>query len=99
MKFLNKVIDKLLAENKDLSNLHIVLPGKRPVVFLNKILKEKKYSGFLPKFFTVEDLIQEIAEKQELKGIGIWLFAYQIYREIYPSDIFTLLSKVFFTPS
>ena len=63
MKFLNKVIDKLLAENKDLSNLHIVLPGKRPVVFLKKILKEKKYSGFLPKFFTVEDLIQEIAEK------------------------------------
>jgi len=38
MKFLNKIITELLAQNPD-------------VVFIKKILREKQYSGFLPNFF------------------------------------------------
>ena len=60
MKFLNKIITELLTQNKDLGTFNIVLPGKRPVVFIKRILQEKNYSGMLPNFFTVEDLIKEI---------------------------------------
>lgn len=80
MKFLNKIIDELLNVNPDLSGFTFILPGKRPVVFIKKILQEKQYSGVLPEFFTVEELIKKIAGKQEVKGISLWLFAYDIYR-------------------
>ena len=95
MKFLNKIITELLSQNSDLSQFNIVLPGKRPVVFIKKILKEKQYSGFLPNFFTVEDLISDLSGKQHLQGISLWLFAFEIYREIQPSEDFATFLKWF----
>lgn len=79
MKFLEKVITNLLDKKQDLSKIAMVLPGKRPVVFIKKILKEKKYEGFLPQFFAVDDLAKEISGKHALQGISLWLFAYQVY--------------------
>ena len=95
MKFLNKIITELLSQTSDLSKFNIVIPGKRPIVFIKKILKEKGYSGFLPNFFTIEDLIKEISEKQPVQGIGLWLFAFEIYREIQPSEDFASFLKWF----
>lgn len=95
MKFLNKIITELLSQNQDLSQFNIILPGKRPVVFIKKILKEKQYSGFLPNFFTVEDLISDLSGKQHLQGISLWLFAFEIYREIQPSEDFASFLKWF----
>lgn len=95
MKFLSKIITELLSENKDLSTFDFVLPGKRPIVFIKEILKEKQYQGFLPNFFTIEDLIQEISGKQLLQGIGLWLFAFDIYRGIQPSEDFAGFLKWF----
>ncbi|MGA9213469.1 PD-(D/E)XK nuclease family protein [Kaistella sp.] len=95
MKFLNKIVTELLVQDADLSTFNIILPGKRPVVFIKKILKEKQYSGMLPNFFTIEDLIIEIADKQPVQGIGLWLFAFEIYREIQPSEDFANFLKWF----
>lgn len=95
MKFLNKIITELLSQTSDLSQFNIVLPGKRPVVFIKKILKEKQYSGFLPNFFTVEDLIRDLSGKQHLQGISLWLFAFEIYREVQPSEDFASFLKWF----
>ena len=95
MKFLNKIITELLSQTSDLSEFNIVIPGKRPIVFIKKILKERQYSGFLPNFFTIEDLIKEISEKQPVQGIGLWLFAFEIYREIQPSEDFASFLKWF----
>ena len=95
MKFLSKIITELLHQNKDLSTFDFVLPGKRPIVFIKEILKEKKYQGFLPNFFTIEDLIKEISGKQHFQGIGLWLFAFEIYREIQPSEDFAGFLKWF----
>jgi len=44
----------LLDKSKDLSDFLLVIPGKRPVVFIKEILKEKNYNGILPEFFTIE---------------------------------------------
>ena len=95
MKFLNKVIANLLEQNSDLSKFTIILPGKRPVVFIKKILKEKQYSGMLPDFYTIEDLIVKIAGKQPVQGIALWLFAFEVYREIHPSEDFASFLKWF----
>lgn len=86
MKFLSKIISELLSETSDLSQTVVVLPGKRPVVFLKQILKEQKYEGFLPEFFTVDELIKKISEKQHIQGISLWLFGYDVYKKIYPEE-------------
>ena len=86
MKFLSKIISELLSEISDLSQTVVVLPGKRPVVFLKQILKEQKYEGFLPEFFTVDELIKKISGKQHIQGISLWLFGYDVYKKIYPEE-------------
>lgn len=86
MKFLSKVVELLLTKYSDLSQISVVLPGKRPVVFLKKKLKERKYEGFLPEFFAIDDLIKKISGSQVVQGIPLWLFAYDIYRKYFPEE-------------
>ncbi|MPS64597.1 PD-(D/E)XK nuclease family protein [Chryseobacterium sp.] len=97
MKFLNKIIHELLAQSSDLSEFNIVLPGKRPIVFIRRILEENNYSGFLPNFFTVEELINQIADKQPIQGISLWLFAFDVYKglNLIPRDSFSDFLKWF----
>ncbi|RNA62268.1 PD-(D/E)XK nuclease family protein [Chryseobacterium nematophagum] len=97
MKFLNKVISELLAQNSDLSGINIILPGKRPIVFIKKILEENEYSGFLPNFFTIEELINTIADQQHIQGIALWLFSFEVYKSLnlIPNDDFAEFLKWF----
>ena len=97
MKFLNKIIHELLAQNTDLSAFNIILPGKRPIVFIRQILEENNYSGFLPNFFTIEELINKIADHQSIQGIPLWLFSFDVYRSLnlIPRDDFSDFLKWF----
>ncbi|MCW1962400.1 PD-(D/E)XK nuclease family protein [Chryseobacterium viscerum] len=97
MKFLNKIIHELLAQNPDLSAFNIILPGKRPIVFIRQILEENNYSGLLPNFFTVEELINKIADQQPIQGIPLWLFSFDVYRSLnlIPRDDFSDFLKWF----
>lgn len=97
MKFLNKIIDELLEQNTDLSGFNVILPGKRPIVFIRQILKERNYSGFLPNFSTIEELIHRIADTQEIQGISLWLFAFDVYKSLnlIPNDDFSEFLKWF----
>ncbi|UPQ76321.1 PD-(D/E)XK nuclease family protein [Chryseobacterium nepalense] len=97
MKFLNKIIDELLGQNTDLSGFNVILPGKRPIVFIRQILKERNYSGFLPNFFMIEELIHRIADTQEIQGISLWLFAFDVYKSLnlIPNDDFSEFLKWF----
>lgn len=97
MKFIQKIVTELLSQNSDLSAFNIILPGKRPVVFFKRILEEKNYSGFLPNFFTIEEIIQKISGIQQFQGISLWLFAYSIYESLplTPKDDFANFLKWF----
>jgi len=97
LKFLNKIIDELLVQNTDLSQFNIVLPGKRPIVFIRQILEENNYSGFLPNFFTIEELIVDIVDLQTIQGIALWLFAFDVYKSLnlIPKDDFAEFLKWF----
>ncbi|MCU7613561.1 PD-(D/E)XK nuclease family protein [Chryseobacterium sp. GMJ5] len=97
MKFLAKIVDELLSQNSDLSGYTIVLPGKRPIVFIRQILEEKNYSGFLPNFYTIEELIINIVDQQLIQGIALWLFAFDVYKTLplIPNDDFAEFLKWF----
>ncbi|WP_439479141.1 PD-(D/E)XK nuclease family protein [Chryseobacterium aquaticum] len=97
MKFLNKIINELLAQNTDLSQFNVVLPGKRPIVFIRQILEENNYSGFLPNFFTIEELIIDIVDQQSIQGIALWLFSFDVYKSLnlIPNDDFAEFLKWF----
>lgn len=95
MQFLQKIILELLENHKDLSGLDVVLPGKRPMVFIKRILKEHQYEGLLPNFVTIDELIAELSDNVEIKGIALWLFAFRIYAMIDPSEDFSGFLKWF----
>ncbi len=95
MQFLQKIITELLENHQDISELDIVLPGKRPMVFIKRILQEKQYQGLLPNFVTIDELIAELSENLEIKGIALWLFAFRIYNKIDSSEDFSGFLKWF----
>lgn len=84
-------------QNTDLSQFNIVLPGKRPIVFIRQILEENNYSGFLPSFFTIEELIVDIVNLQQIQGIALWLFSFDVYKSLnlIPKDDFAEFLKWF----
>ncbi len=61
-KFLQKVISEILEKSSDLSGFSFIIPGKRPVVFIKEILKEKNYNGIFPEFFTIDELVHKISQ-------------------------------------
>ena len=95
MKFLNKVLEDVLDTTNDLSNYTFVIPGKRPVVFIKKILVEKKYNGFLPDFFTIEEIIGEISGRVQIQGIALWLVAFEFYKQMFDHETFDNFIKWF----
>lgn len=95
MQFLQKIISELLENHHDISGLDIVLPGKRPMVFIKRILKEKQYEGLLPNFITIDELIYELSANIEIKGIALWLFAFRIYQKIDSAEDFSGFLKWF----
>ncbi|AZI40152.1 PD-(D/E)XK nuclease family protein [Epilithonimonas vandammei] len=95
MQFLQNIISELLENHQDISELDIVLPGKRPMVFIKRILQEKQYQGLLPNFVTIDELIAELSENVEIKGIALWLFSFRIYNKIDSSEDFSGFLKWF----
>lgn len=87
----------MLLQNADLSQFNVVLPGKRPIVFIRQILEENNYSGFLPNFFTIEELINDIVDQQAIQGIALWLFSFDVYKtlNLIPNDDFAEFLKWF----
>ncbi len=95
MKFLENVVSELLDTERDLSEMVLVLPGRRPMVFIRKIFSDRRYEGFLPDFYTVEDLFTEISGSIPIQGISLWLYAYDIYRKAIGDEDFEAFVKWF----
>ncbi|WP_317127082.1 hypothetical protein [Chryseobacterium taklimakanense] len=85
--FLNRIITELLSQTSDLSQFTIVLPGKRPVVFIKRILAEQKYSGLLPDFLTIEELIQKLQVSNRFRGLR-YGFLLLMFTGIFTKKIF-----------
>ncbi|TWP23448.1 PD-(D/E)XK nuclease family protein [Apibacter muscae] len=79
--FIEKIIQQLLDSYKDLSSIHLVLPGKRPIIFFKKFLIDHGYQGFLPTFYTIEDFIEKYSKLTRIENIPLWLEAYKIQKK------------------
>ena len=95
MKFLNKLISEVLSTSQELSNHSFILPGKRPAIFIKKILTEQGYEGILPAFQTIEEMIEEISGKTLIPNLPLWLFAYDIYQKKIEGEPFDAFIKWF----
>ncbi|RQP09198.1 MAG: PD-(D/E)XK nuclease family protein [Chryseobacterium sp.] len=84
--FLHDVLDEIFRSTSDLRDIHIIMPGKRPAIFFRQILEERKYQGFLPKFMTIEELLEQIAGVTRLKGVALWFFAYEVFKTVDPAE-------------
>lgn len=87
LSFLQKIVQELLANHRSLEAVKVVLPGKRPAVFMKRIFKEQQqYQGVLPQFLTIEELFLQISGYQNIKGIALWLYAFKVYQNIAPEE-------------
>ena len=89
--FITKIVQELLGQTSDLSNYTLVFPGKRPVVFFKKALAQSGYTGFLPEFYTIEELMEQIAGVSMVQGLSLWLNGYEVYNALYPEDFNSFL--------
>lgn len=82
--FIQSTLKTLLDQKIDWSKTTLVLPGKRPIVFFKEAFRELNYSGILPEFLTIEELIEGISKKQSIKGLELCFEFYQAYLKTVP---------------
>ena len=75
--------------NKDFSKYAVVFPGKRPALYLRKIISDKINSPYYPPLmFSINEFIKFIAEKtrgirKEVSSIDAVWFLYNIAKDIF----------------
>lgn len=85
--FLDRIATELLEQSEDLASYTLIFPGKRPVIFFKRLLKEKGYQGFLPEFFTIDEFVQRVSGYRKIEGIALWLKAYEVYKESFEQEL------------
>ena len=79
--FLDKIAKRLLDKYpKGMDNISVVLPSKRAVVFLKNYLSKRIESPvFLPKFYSIEEFVEEISGLKVLDNLSLQFYLYQAY--------------------
>ena len=77
-----KHILKMYPKSMDFSNIVIIMPSKRPALFIKKELSKKLKTSFVPpKFFTIDELVFQTDKKYGRKKIVSNIdSAYMIYQ-------------------
>ncbi|MAX69140.1 MAG: hypothetical protein CMP60_05545 [Flavobacteriales bacterium] len=85
--FLEKIAERLVKKFPDsMENIAIVLPSKRSVIFLkNHLSKLINKPIFLPKFFSIEEFIEELSGYRVVDNLSLQFYLYQSYLESPPS--------------
>ncbi|MGY8989438.1 MAG: hypothetical protein ACKVJA_04190, partial [Flavobacteriales bacterium] len=86
--FLEKIAERLVKKFPDsMENVAIVLPSKRSVIFLKSYLSKLIDKPiFLPKFFSIEEFIEELSGYRVLDNLSLQFYLYQSYLESPPSE-------------
>ena len=87
-KFLEIIAERLLNKfPKSMDNIAVVLPSKRSIVFLKSYLsKQITKPIFLPKFFSVEEFIENLSNLKVLDNISLQFYLYQSYLQNPPTQ-------------
>ena len=84
--FLEKIAERLVKKFPDsMENVAVVLPSKRSVIFLKYHLSKLIDKPiFLPKFFSIEEFIEELSEYRVVDNLSLQFYLYQSYLESPP---------------
>ena len=81
VEYVSKHILELSVDNEnDLSNIAVVMPSKRPSLFIKKEISKKINKPYVPpKFFTFEELVNSISALRGIQKISAIDSSYIIY--------------------
>ena len=86
MKFIADIVNKIMQYEGDPASLTVVLPNKRPAIFIRKELVERNCQGILPHIISVQDFMEQQSGGIRVDGIRLWLLAYEVYNAMGFSD-------------
>ncbi|MFK7750621.1 MAG: PD-(D/E)XK nuclease family protein [Kordia sp.] len=85
--FLSHVVNYILENNTNISNLTLVLPSKRAGVFLKHELSQQiQQTSFAPNILSIEELVEEISGYTSVSNTELLFEFYTVYKELTPKD-------------
>ena len=85
--FLSHVVNYILENNTNISNLTLVLPSKRAGVFLKHELSQQiQQTSFAPDILSIEELVEEISGYTSVSNTELLFEFYTVYKELTPKD-------------
>ncbi|WP_068595240.1 PD-(D/E)XK nuclease family protein [Vaginella massiliensis] len=82
--FIQKLVKTLLQNPKNLMHTTLVLPGKRPMLFIKQEFQRQQTGIVLPKMISIEDFVAEMGKVQLISGLPLWFRAYKSYKTCFP---------------
>jgi len=81
--FIDDYIEKNLSTPEQLKNSTFVLPSRRAIGFFKRsLLKHQSATFFMPKIFSIEDFIQEIAEVEIINSLQTSFSFFEVYQDV-----------------
>ncbi len=85
--FLHLVVKDILnRSNSRLDNYAVIFPNKRPFQYFIEELRNQKYSGELPSFYSIETFMDEEAGAKAADPIDLLLILFKIYQNHSPQE-------------
>lgn len=85
--FLSHVVNYILKNNTNISNLTLVLPSKRAGVFLkNELSLQIQQTIFAPDILSIEELVEQISGYTSVSNTELLFEFYTVYKELTPKS-------------
>ena len=82
--FLNECIARILKENKDLSNITVILPTQRLCsIFISLLSKEINSPQFSPNIYSIRDFVSNLSDLRKASKTEEYLYLYSVYKEVF----------------
>lgn len=81
--FIDSYIEKHLSTAEELNNSTFVLPSRRAIGFFKRsLLKHFQHSFFMPKMYSIEDFIEEIAAVEIINSLPTSFAFFEVYQDL-----------------
>ena len=85
--FLNESIVRILKENKDLSEITVILPTRRLCsIFISLLGKEINSPQFSPNVYSIKDFIAKLSDLTKASKTQEYLYLYKVYKEVFKNN-------------
>lgn len=80
--FINDVLENLIKQEVELSQLKFILPSKRAALFLKReIAQLTSKTIFAPEILSIEEFIEELSQLQKVSNTELLFEFYEVYKE------------------